>query len=182
MRVSVASRRAAVSASEYVPLGVVMTKPSGDPFQDMCTMIGVMTISWAWCENGLAIAIAVIDANRLDGVSGRTSLPISLSKKLDYLKTALREIPALEGVEKDGTLLVQMFSDLKHRRHSIIHGSLWSGRAGSFENLNIKSKGRLVAPDQQPIDIADVIRLNIEIKRLSDVGMTFLRKINVIYP
>lgn len=145
-------------------------------------MIGVMTISWAWCENALAMAIAVIDANRVDEMPGHSSLPVSLSKRLDYLKRALREIPALETAKEDGALLAQTFSDLKQRRHSVIHGSLWRVQGGGFSNMNIQSKRRLIAPVQQQIDIKDIVLLNIDIERLSDAGMSFLKKISAIYP
>jgi hypothetical protein len=36
-------------------------EPSGNDFQDLCTVLGVMTLTWAWGENALANAIGIID-------------------------------------------------------------------------------------------------------------------------
>lgn len=64
------------------------TGPSGNEFQDFCTMLGVMTLTWAWAENALAIPIGII-AESVPCVRKDTEVPLSLKRKLRYLRAAL---------------------------------------------------------------------------------------------
>jgi len=88
-----------------------MAKPSGDPFTDMCTMIGVMAITWAWAENWLALSIGIID-DVVPEVKGHAERPVSLKKRLSYMRVVLRDVPALEAVTEDGAALIKRFVEL----------------------------------------------------------------------
>ena len=50
---------------------------SGNEFQDLCTMVGLITLEWAWAETGLAATIGII--NRYAGpIAGHPQAPVSL--------------------------------------------------------------------------------------------------------
>jgi hypothetical protein len=95
---------------------------SSNDFHDLCTAIGMMTLSWAWAENILAATIGVI--NRYAGpIKGFPEAPLSLKKKVACLKIALRDISALQCLSNDGRVLAELFKELSLRRNKFIHGA-----------------------------------------------------------
>ena len=157
-----------------------MAEPSGDAFQDMCTMIGLMVISWAWSENALALAIGIIDET-VEEMRGHKELPVSLKKRLDYLRTALKDVPALEPIKEEGTALIKLFVELKERRHELIHGSTWQLDQGGFEAHLSTIKGRKHLIEQKRVEIGDVVLFNIEVDKLGEAALSFLTRIDAIY-
>ncbi len=107
-------------------------EPSGNELQDLCTMLGVMTLTWAWAENALATAIGIID-EFVPQVRKNTEIPVSMKRRLRYLRAAFFDIPALKPVKDQGSLLTDRFADLAVRRNDLIHGSTWQLEKGGFE-------------------------------------------------
>jgi hypothetical protein len=155
----------------------MMTKPGDNPFQDMCLMIGMMAITWAWAENALALAIGIID-EKIGAVRGHGELPLSLRKRLSYLKNALADIPALKILEDDGGFLVKRFVELAPRRNELIHGSTWTIPHDLFETLHLPVVAGKYAGKQQSIQIGDVLRFNTEVVSLANAASAFLRRIS----
>src|ERR1700731_487453 len=107
---------------------------SGNEFRDLCTAIGMMTLSWAWAENILAATIGVI--NRYAGpIKGFPQAPLSLKKKVSCLKIALRDISALQGNSNDGRVLAKRFKELSLRRNKFIHGAAWQLHKGEVQSV-----------------------------------------------
>jgi hypothetical protein len=65
-------------------------------------MLGVMTLTWAWGENALANAIGIIDES-MPQVRKNTEIPVSLKRKLRYLRAAILDIPALKPIKNQGS-------------------------------------------------------------------------------
>ena len=157
-----------------------MAKPSGDPFQDMCTMVGLMTITWTWAENALAIAIGTIDG-KVPAMRGHSELPISLKNRLSYLRNALADVPALGPIKQDGTALVKLFIELKERRHKLVHDSTWQMPDGSFAAFHFIIKGRQHTGEHKPVEMAQVVIFNREIEGLNLAAHTFLQNVDRIF-
>src|SRR5262245_49521745 len=109
----------------------MIVRPTGIPFQDMCTMVGLMTLTWAWIENSLAITIGVINEHA-GPISGHPGAPLSLSKRIDCLKRALRDIAVLKPLQQEGRGLAARLTELGRHRHHFIHGAAWEFEKGRF--------------------------------------------------
>lgn len=157
-----------------------MAKPTGDPTADMFTMIGVMVVAWAWAENWLALSIGIID-DALPEIRGHPERPISLKRRLSHLRTALKDVPALEIVKQDGTALIELFVKLSPRRHELVHGSLWLMPHGGFESLHLSVKGREYASQQKRVEIRDVVLFNREVKDLTRQAAAFNARLITIF-
>lgn len=135
-------------------------------------MVGVMAITWAWAENWLALSIGVIDG-ATGSPAGHPEIPISLKKRLSYLRAALRDVPALEPVKQDGAALIKLFVELAPRRHELVHGVLWLMPEGGFESARLAIKGRQHTRHQKRVEIGDVVLFNREIERLAHTAAVF---------
>jgi hypothetical protein len=143
-------------------------------------MLGLMTLVWAWAENALAIAIGIIDES-VSGVRNNTELPVSMKRKLRYLRAALIDIPALEPVKRQGRLLADRFADLAVRRNELVHGSTWQLEKGGFDSLRFAIVGRQQSAHQKRYEIADAVFLNIEITKLANEACAFLLRVTAIF-
>jgi hypothetical protein len=81
----------------------------------MCTMIGLITLTWAWIENSLAITIGVINEHA-GPIKGHAVAPLSLSKRIDCLKVALRDVAALKTLQQEGRVLAAQVASYRTRR------------------------------------------------------------------
>jgi hypothetical protein len=111
-----------------------MFKPAEADFQNLCTMLGLMTLTWAWAENALALSIGIIDG-AVEGVRGHRDIPVSMTRRLKYLRASLTDVPELHSVKDMGRKLADDFSRLNVRRNELVHGSAWQLREGGFESL-----------------------------------------------
>lgn len=139
-------------------------------------MVGLMTIQWAWAENALAIAVGVIAEN--DGpIPGYDKAPLSLSSRTDCLRRALRDIPKLKALQKDGRALATKFVTLGARRHEFVHGSTSELGDGTFSAVAIGVKAGKHTIKHHTFDKRDAVLLNAEIQKLCDEATAFLLRI-----
>ncbi|MGE3782226.1 MAG: hypothetical protein AB7H71_05730 [Alphaproteobacteria bacterium] len=155
---------------------MIAPRPSGNPFQDMCTMIGLMTLTWAWAENSLAMTIGVI-IEHTGPVRGHKEAPLSLSRRIDCLKIALREIENLKPLQQEGRALATRFTELGRRRHDIIHGAAWQLQESQFESISIGVKAGNYTVTNHSFNVGDTVSLNTEITKLQDDITTFMLKV-----
>jgi hypothetical protein len=154
---------------------------SGDKFQDLCTMFGLMTLVWAWCENTLAMTIGII--NKSAGpIKGYPEPPVSLKKRIQCLKIALRDIPILKPFQEDGRALAIRFGELGVRRNQLVHGAAWQLQDGTFQSVGVRVRGGQNVVEDHSFDEADAVRLNGEIAELQDQAAAFLLKIAALFP
>jgi hypothetical protein len=158
----------------------IMTGPSGNKFQDLCTMVGLMTITWAWAENALAMTVGVINENA-GPITGHPEAPLSLKKRISCLKVALRDIKALHPLQEDGRALAMRFVKLGVRRHNFVHGAAWQHHEGGFESMGLAIKAGNYAVQNQRFDIGDAVSLNAEIAKLSDDATAFMLRVGKIF-
>ena len=159
---------------------MIAPRPSGNPFQDMCTMIGYMTVTWAWVENTLALTIGVI-AENAGPVKGHAEPPLSLSKRVDCFKIALREVAALKPLQHEGRALAPRFTQLGRRRHDFIHGASWQLQEGQFQSVSFGVKAGQHTIKEHRFNIGDAVSLNAEITKLQDDAAAFLLRIIEIF-
>jgi hypothetical protein len=155
-------------------------RPSGDPFQDMCTMVGLMTLTWAWAENSLAVTIGVID-EQAGPIKGHSEAPLSLSRRIECLKIALRDITALKPLQQVGRALATRFAELGRRRHDLVHGAAWQLGEGKFESVSLAVKAGNYAIKNYSFDLGDAVHLNAEIAELQDDVAAFMLRVVAIF-
>jgi len=144
-------------------------------------MLGLMTLTWAWAENALALAIGIIDG-AAQQVRTNTEIPVSMKRRLRYLRASLIDIPALKPVKEQGSLLADRFAYLAVRRNEIVHGSTWQLEKSGFESLSFAIVSRKQSAQQKRFEIADAVLLNIEITKLADEATAFLLRVSEIFP
>lgn len=123
--------------SESAPL---FPARSGNEFQDLCTMVGLMTLSWAWAETALAATIGII--NKYAGpIRGHPQAPVSLKMRVRCLRAALSDIAVLHVVQEDGRALAMRFVQLGKRRNDFVHGAASQHHEGGFQSIAFAVEG-----------------------------------------
>ena len=136
-------------------------------------MIGLTTLTWAWAENTLAMTIGVL--NRYAGpIKGHPEPPLSLKKRLDCFKIALRDIEVLKPFQERGRALAVRFKELGSRRNDLIHGAMWELGDGRFQSMAIAVAAGQNTIKDHSFDQADAIRLAGEITKLQDDAAIFM--------
>ena len=151
-------------------------RPSGIPFQDMCTMVGLMTITWAWAENCLAMTLGVIN-EQVGAVPGHSEAPLSLKRRIRYFRDALNSVASLHLLKEEGRALAECFVKLAPRRNNFVHGAAWQTHEGAFESLAIGVAAGKYAAESHRFNVADAHALNVEIAKLSDDMTAFMLKV-----
>lgn len=151
-------------------------RPSGIPFQDMCTLLGLMTVTWAWVENSLAMTIGLIQEN-VGPIAGHPQSPVSLKKKLECLKVALRDIEALHPFQQEAAVLLKSLKELGARRNDLVHGAAWQDSEAVFQSVSFKVIGGKYTGRDHRFNIRDAYALNVEIGKLSDDMTAFMLKV-----
>lgn len=158
----------------------MLPNPSGNTFQDMCTIVGLMTLTWAWAENSLAITLGVIN-EQAGPIKGHPEAPLSLSRRIACFKVALRDIEALKPLQQDGGALVKGFVKLGRSRHNFIHGATWQVGEGGFESVAIAVKAGQYAIQNHSFDICSTTALTIEIAKLQDDMAEFMLRVVALF-
>jgi len=151
--------------------------PSGNHFQDFCTMLGLMTFTWAWAENTLAMIIGII-IEQTGPIPGHRVAPLSLKGRIACFRIALRDVAALKPLQQEGRVLAERFVKLGARRHEFIHGAAWELGKGSFQGISLGVTAGQYAVKDHRFDIGDAVVLNAEIAKLQDDAVAFMLKAN----
>lgn len=85
--------------------------------------VGFISISWALVERQMDNIIHLV-FDRLGGVPGEKEKPVSLSRKIDYLKKAFKKLPALHAFKYRALDLLKEAKDTGDKRHVFMHGTL----------------------------------------------------------
>lgn len=139
-------------------------------------MVGLMTLTWAWIENSLAITIGVINEHA-GPIKGHPVAPLSLSKRIDCLKVALRDLTGLRPLQQEGRGLAARFTELGRRRHEFIHGAAWELEKGQFQSVSLAVKAGNYAVQNHNFDISVAHDLNVQIAKLQDDMVSFMLKV-----
>lgn len=87
--------------------------------------IGRLVLAWSHVECGLDYSVIIIH-DKLNGKSIATSLPVSLSRKLEFLRKAAHKIPELNNYKKRICDLAVEIKACSDTRHDVVHGFLSS--------------------------------------------------------
>jgi len=85
-------------------------------------IIGGITISWASIET--AIGALTLVAYQNGGNAFAESMPRSLSRKTEFLKTSFKKLGFLEPTASDGRALLARVDTLAEDRHWAVHGTV----------------------------------------------------------
>jgi len=95
--------------------------------QNHLAAIGRVTISWAQLEAGLDFCVLIAHLD-LGGDALIAEPPRSLSRKLEYLKTAFKRLPDLTEQRDRALRLLPEIKAASKTRHDLIHGFILSHR------------------------------------------------------
>jgi hypothetical protein len=157
-----------------------MTPPPENDFQAFCTMLGLMTFTWAWAENTLAIIIGAI-IEQTGPITGHREAPLSLKARVACFRNALRDIAALKPLQQEGRVLAERFVDLSARRNQFVHSAAWKHKEGGFQGISIGVLAGNYTVKDHRVDISDAVALNAEITKLQDDAAAFLMKVHDIF-
>lgn len=153
--------------------------PSVVRFQDLCTIVGLMTLTWAWAETTLAMTIGAIN-KEVGPIKGHPHAPLSLKARVACFRVALRDIPVLHPLQEEGRALAERFGALSKRRNEFIHGAAWEHHEGGFESLGIGIKAGDFDTQNKRFNQADTVLLTTEIAKLQDDAVIFMMKVAAI--
>ena len=149
--------------------------PSGDPLQDLCTMLGLMTFSWAHAENMLALTIGII-GEHVGPMKGHPEAPLMLKRRVDCLRVALRDVEVLKPLQQEGRMLMERFMKLSVRRNDFVHGAAWQLNESTYQSISFAVIDGKYAPKYHRFDQGDTVSLNAEIAKLSEDAVAFMQK------
>jgi len=141
--------------------------------------IGRLTISWAHLELGLDGAVFEIH-RAFGGRDIETELPRSLSRKLAYLRTWVKQIEALGGENADGFLgLLDSIETSSQTRHDLIHGIVTEMEEGSgkAEFKRLLHTGGRPKVREFSMTTVDILRAATEAQRLSGKTLLWAREL-----
>jgi len=143
-------------------------------------MVGLMTLTWAWAENTLAMTIGVI--SKYGGpIRGYDEPPVSMKKRIACLRRALTDLAILEPLQKEGYALAVLFKELAPRRNQFVHSAAWQVEHGGFESTGVRVRAGQNTVEDHRFDQADAVRLNVEIAKLQDDAAVFMAKVCAIF-
>ena len=136
-------------------------------------MIGLMTLTWAWAENALALTIGIILEN-VGEIRGHKEAPLLLKGRISCLRNALKDIPALHGLHERGYAITVRFKQLAPRRNDLTHGAAWQLDQGGFQSMGFAVTAGQYAVKDHSFNVTDAGLLIIEIQSLADDASLFM--------
>ena len=124
----------------------------------LATAIGGVVLSWGMAESGLN-ATLVMCFSKLGGRHHSDEIPVSLKRKLKFLRLCLRTIAALEPYRTDGLALFAITGQLAKSRNDLIHGFIsdFDPKTGLFTFTNTGSEKAVALIKGQPkYSISDI--------------------------
>lgn len=110
-------------------------------FEGLCMAVGHVTISWALIEQSLDYCCSIIFTH-CGGESIREDLPRMLTRKIDFIKTAVKTLQPLSQFKDDAMKLLERISNDNHFRNDLVHSAAQSIESdnGVFKlhNLDVK--------------------------------------------
>jgi hypothetical protein len=145
-------------------------------------MFGLMTLTWAWVENTLAMTIGIINQNA-GPIPGYPEPPVSLKRRVACFKVALRDIAVMKPLQDEGRALAPRLIQLGKRRNELVHGAAWQVQEGGFQSFGVRVVAGQNTIQDHRFDVADAVRLNAEIAKLQDdMGMYVLKVADLLGP
>jgi hypothetical protein len=155
--------------------------PTGNEFEDLCSVVGLMTLTWAYAENGLAIMLHDIIAN-FGPVKGHSEPPLSLKRRIACFKTALRDVAAFQPLQQDGRALAMRFGELGRRRNEFVHAAAISVDEGGFQSLSVRPDGGNYAIENKRVEVGDAVLLQAEIAEFALSVTDFMARFSAALP
>jgi hypothetical protein len=157
-----------------------MRDPTGNEFVDFCTVLGLMTVTWAYIENALGIMLGTI-TDRCGPVKGHREIPRSFKPRVDCFKIALRDIPFLKPLSQDGRALAMRLTELSRRRNELVHRSAIHLGKGAFEAIALTTVGWNYTIENHRFDVSDAAHLNMEIAEFCSDVIDFMARVDAVF-
>lgn len=157
-----------------------MSNSASDDFEDFCTILGLMTLTWAYIDNGLAIMLGTIIDNA-GSIKGHTAVPLSFRPRVACFRNALRDAPALQSLQQDGRALAMRLTELGRRRNKFVHRSAIHHDEGGFEAIAVAVDGRNYTVENSRFEVRDAARLQGEIAELCGDVLDFMARVDAAF-
>ena len=110
-------------------------------FNALCQAVGFTVLTWAHIEQILDMSIAVVFQN-CGGNEINPQIPRNLKSKLVFMRKCLRNLDVLGPFQEQGIDLMDRISNMKRRRHDVVHGVITSLAAsdGVYEFRRLDTK------------------------------------------
>jgi hypothetical protein len=139
-------------------------------------MVGLMTLTWAWAENCLAMTLGIINEHA-GPIPGHPEAPLSLKRRIKCFRAALDGIPILHPLKDEGRILAERFVKIGPRRHDFVHGAAWQTHEGGFESVAIGVAAGKYSTKNHRFNVEDARLINVQIAELSDDITAFMLKV-----
>jgi len=123
-------------------------------FDALCRAVGFTVLTWAHIEQLLDMSIAVVFQN-CGGNEINAQIPRNLKSKLVFMRKSLRNLNLLSPFQEQGLDLMSQVSNMKRRRHDLVHGVVTSTSAsdGIFEFRRLNAKDTMHHIENSGIDL-----------------------------
>jgi hypothetical protein len=155
-------------------------KSTGTEFEDFCTQLGLITVVWAYAENGLGIMLDTIIRN-VGEIEGHHEAPLLLKRRLALFKKLLRDVPALQLLRQDGRELAIRFGNLGERRNEFVHRASIHIGDGMFKATSLAVEGRQYAIKEHRFDIGDAVSLVAEVPEFCRDVLDFMARVDAAF-
>ena len=143
-------------------------------------MLGLITIVFAYSENGLGIMLNTIIENA-GAIKGHDQAPVSLKRRLDCFRAALRDVPALKLLREDGRMLATRFAQLGRRRNDLVHSGAINLGQGQFKGTLLLTEGRKYTVEDHRFDIRDAVALVVEVPEFCQQVLDFMARVDAAF-
>jgi|TARA_R100000656_G_C3930209_1_gene124677 hypothetical protein len=92
-------------------------------FKEMYTRVGQLTYVWGQLDHALA-AMAYSIYHDYDNPPGNDEVPISLKRRLEYIKKSVRAFNIEASVRDDFINVLSRIKTESHTRNNIVHGAI----------------------------------------------------------
>ena len=152
-------------------------------FYAYCHAVGFIVVTWAYIEHILDMTIAIIYQN-CGGNIVQDELPRNLTRKIGFVKRALRKIDILEPHKAEGLALMSRIASLKQRRHDPVHGAITSlsAKDGVFNLKRLEAKGTMHEVHDVTFDLNQFPSFAKELTDLAKDLMQYCLALKEAYP
>jgi hypothetical protein len=162
-----------------LPDDLFLTDPPDDLKQLYCA-IGRLVTNWALVEYTLDMCIAIIFSSYWGSELNNYEMPVTLKKKIIFWRKALKNIDSLLPFKDEGLELITKVSNLKNKRHDMVHSILIDSKPNSFDfrKFNYKMDGEIKIPHVKINDLLQTgNKMLVLVEELSHFFRRLLRQV-----
>lgn len=104
-------------------MGFLMAESKDAFFEQMYTRVGQLTYVWGQLDHALAVMVFTIFHHH-GNPPAHSEIPVSLKKRLEYIKRALQSFDLDDAVRKEFLGVLSRVKTESHTRNNLVHGAV----------------------------------------------------------